>query len=315
MPCGQCVARQHPEVCFIPVTSTSAVLPPRVQRAIAANRRDTSSHAEAIGDEVQRTVVEQESRTPLLSDDVPAIQRYSEPTQTLPVSSFVHVRSTHESPASRISVNVGSPEEIRVTEHITGASLFLGPHSDPAMLFGGNGDSRFNVPPSLIDDDRDSVQTTYPFSNIFVAEPTMAQLLGIIPCDADVLRLWRLYNEFVHPFNPVVHSPDDFETELCGYLNTRSQYQDHPHLEQHSTSLPTWSWLSLVLAVLAAGAQYSDNNSEWHLTSKIFGTKSRITSTNHHLADTDGQCVPLSSACVPPTASCLRMHLKSAPWS
>ncbi|KAG9569000.1 cytochrome P450, partial [Aureobasidium melanogenum] len=209
-------------------------------------------------------------RYEFIKDDLEAVEYDPEFQLVRPLNLFVQVRSTHESPASGISVNVGSPEEIRVTEHITGASLFLGPHSDPAMLFGGNGDSRFNVPPSLIDDDRDSVQTTYPFSNIFVAEPTMAQLLGIIPCDADVLRLWRLYNEFVHPFNPVVHSPDDFETELCEYLNTRSQYQDHPHLEQHSTSLPTWSWLSLVLAVLAAGAQYSDNNSEWHLTSKIF---------------------------------------------
>lgn len=257
-----------------------------MQQAIAANQRDIGSYARDCDDTAQRIytpAVEQEPRTPMPSNEihVPVFHEEPEATQTEPEPRFDQARSTYETLASGGSFCVKNLEEIRVTEHITGASLYLGPHSDPAMLFGGNGDSRFSVSPGLTDD-RDSIQTSYPFSNIFVPEPTMVQLLGIIPCDADVLRLWWLYKDFVHPFNPVVHSPDDFETELCEFLHTRSQGPDN--LEQHSTSVPTWSWLSLVLAVLATGAQYSDDNAEWHLTSKIFGIRFSITSIDQHFA-------------------------------
>lgn len=82
-------------------------------------------------------------------------------------------------------------------------------------------------------------------------------------------RYWQDYRNSVYPFYPVLVNIHQFEVDLCAFLENRNSKYEETLARIQSNDM---SWLSLVFAVLACGAQFSnDSSKERDLMSKVFG--------------------------------------------
>lgn len=67
----------------------------------------------------------------------------------------------------------------------------------------------------------------------------------------------------IHPFVPTLANIHDFETELCGYVQKRRHTTSVTIAEQRSQAQElqqgmSMAWMSILFALLACGAQFSD---------------------------------------------------------
>lgn len=82
-------------------------------------------------------------------------------------------------------------------------------------------------------------------------------------------RYWQLYRHSAYPFYPVLLHPEQFEIDLLSFLE-KIQSVEKPI---DSIQGRRMSWLALLFAVLACGAQFSnDSGKDRDLRSKVFGT-------------------------------------------
>ena len=95
------------------------------------------------------------------------------------------------------------------------------------------------------------------------------QLQAILPQQKDVLRFNPAYRGHSNPFNPIVFDFDGLESGICNYLEdlnadrlrSRLISQDRRHSEYGL------SWIALLLATLAQGAQLSEGSLDSRIAS------------------------------------------------
>lgn len=75
-----------------------------------------------------------------------------------------------------------------------------------------------------------------------------------LPSDQEIVRLFEHFRRRVHPFHVILYNLNDLEEKICRLINTTNEAQSG----NRAVSLEDSHWLSLLHAVLAAGAQFSD---------------------------------------------------------
>ncbi|KAK1641483.1 fungal-specific transcription factor [Colletotrichum phormii] len=75
-----------------------------------------------------------------------------------------------------------------------------------------------------------------------------------LPNDQDIVRLFEIFRRRVHPFHVITCNLDAIEQRICRLINARGG----PDFGSELLEDPRW--LSLLHAILAAGAQFSDMN-------------------------------------------------------
>ncbi|KAM7187176.1 hypothetical protein V8F20_011101 [Naviculisporaceae sp. PSN 640] len=166
----------------------------------------------------------------------------------------------------------------RYIEGASGAAIFLGGRSDPPATLGCHDD---NTVRSLEDGlYLDNIMQpeyfaprTYPFTNLWTAEASLPDVCRTLPHNSDIIRYWQAFETYVFPFYPALVALEEFRSSMFMFLGRRSTAAT-PNTGSASPSyLETTdpSWLSLLFAVLACGAQFSDDAAkERDLRSKVF---------------------------------------------
>lgn len=75
-----------------------------------------------------------------------------------------------------------------------------------------------------------------------------------LPSDQEIVRLFGHFRQRVQPFHVIMYNLDTIEEKICRLLNTTTDEKRR----NCSESLEDSRWLSLLHAILAAGAQFSD---------------------------------------------------------
>lgn len=73
-------------------------------------------------------------------------------------------------------------------------------------------------------------------------------------------RFFHFYRLCAYPFNPILVDVDRFESDLCSYLNAHAtgEFRDPNRISERWSTGGSVGHISLLLATLAAGAHYSD---------------------------------------------------------
>ena len=73
-------------------------------------------------------------------------------------------------------------------------------------------------------------------------------------------RFFQFYRQSSYPFNPILVDIEQFELDLCKYLNAYAagEFQDTSPASEGWATDRSVGHLSLLLATLSAGAHYSD---------------------------------------------------------
>jgi hypothetical protein len=76
-------------------------------------------------------------------------------------------------------------------------------------------------------------------------------------------RFFHVYKTFIYPFNPILVDIEQFELDICSYLNAYAagELQDPHGTSSRWASEESVSLISLILAVLSSGAHFSDMES------------------------------------------------------
>lgn len=166
----------------------------------------------------------------------------------------------------------------RFIEGASGAAIFLGGRADPPATLGCNDDD----PPRSSEDGLylDNIMQpehfaprTYPFTNLWTAEASLPDVCRTLPHNSDIIRYWQAFETYVFPFYPALVALDEFRSSMFMFLGRRSTVAAPNTGSASSSYLETTdpSWLALLFAVLACGAQFSDDAAkERDLRSKVF---------------------------------------------
>lgn len=86
-----------------------------------------------------------------------------------------------------------------------------------------------------------------------------------LPGDKELIQLFTVFSLRIHPFQPIIDDLDAVERLMCGVITQRS-FPEKAHCPQEpSTPRHAVRFLCLLHAVLAAGAQFSDQSVEQRL--------------------------------------------------
>lgn len=85
-------------------------------------------------------------------------------------------------------------------------------------------------------------------------DPTSTLSYQSLPNDQEIVRLFEDFRRRVHPFHVIMYNLDDIEGRICRLINRT----DGTKSKNCTGSLEDSRWLSLLHAILAAGAQFSD---------------------------------------------------------
>ncbi|KAI1859003.1 hypothetical protein JX265_004610 [Neoarthrinium moseri] len=140
-------------------------------------------------------------------------------------------------------------------ERDTGATIFLGSQADPPSALG----LISLLSPATATEE--PAPRTYAFTNLWAPEVAIDEVCKTLPEDRDMIRYWQIYQASVYPYYPALVSLDEFSVSLFAFLDCG--------LAERSRTASTW--LGLLFAVLACGAQFSDDAiEERELRSKVF---------------------------------------------
>ena len=90
-------------------------------------------------------------------------------------------------------------------------------------------------------------------------------------------RLFRVYQMDIHPFLPTLANIHGFETELCGYVQSRRHTTSVIDAEQRPAAQDlqqgmSMAWISILFALMACGAQFcNDSSSTRQEQSALYG--------------------------------------------
>ncbi|GAB1195213.1 hypothetical protein APSETT444_004468 [Aspergillus pseudonomiae] len=274
-PCSNCIKRGHSELCRVPTASGSEARVP--QPAL----RDVQGPSELNLDAVTIEEAQSQSSTdPSLL--ISKLEKIEEQISSLKADLRATVTATSQSPhpvsearnngQSRTKPASKSPGRYFV-EDATGATIYLGSHSDTPLALGcrrasAAGDTMLHD--ALIDQ---FVPRAYPFTNLWGAEATAKDVCETLPDDSDIIRYWQVYQSIVYPFYPSLVTIDEFGPALFAFLDERVAAEEAT-TEDFG---PDSSWLALLFAVLACGVQFSDDPiKERDLRSKVLSSTIRL---------------------------------------
>ncbi|KAL4972483.1 fungal-specific transcription factor domain-containing protein [Aspergillus desertorum] len=177
--------------------------------------------------------------------------------------SYPAEQSTISHPAAHSGPQGKSPGR-HVVEDATGATIFLGKHSDAPLSLGCRETSASGSGGRMLDDVTIAqfVPRAYPFTSLWGPDATVEEVCETLPEETDLIRYWQAYQSTAYPFYPVLVDVEGFGLSVFEFFNTRAS--------QNATK-PDPSWLALLFAVLACGAQFTqDPVKERDLRSKVF---------------------------------------------
>ncbi|KAE8371564.1 fungal-specific transcription factor domain-containing protein [Aspergillus bertholletiae] len=269
-PCSNCVKRGHSELCRVPTASGSEARAP--QPAPRHIQGPSELHLEALNNTIEEAQSQSSTDPSLL---ISKLEKIEDQIASLKADLRAAVTASSQSPRpgsearttgqSRTRPASKSPGRYFV-EDATGATIYLGSHSDTPLALGcrrasAAGDMMLHD--ALIDQ---FVPRTYPFTNLWGSEATAKNVCETLPDDSDIIRYWQVYQSIVYPFYPSLVTIDQFGPALFTFLDERAAPQEATAEELG----PDSSWLALLFAVLACGVQFSDDPiKERDLRSKV----------------------------------------------
>ncbi|KAJ5825927.1 Zn(II)2Cys6 transcription factor [Penicillium riverlandense] len=260
VPCSTCVQRGHAELCCAPgspklgMSSGNDGLPRASEPGIGDDMtggQNAVSDTQDISSMIKR-LENIETQISSLKADLQQIRCGS--TEGGP-----HVPPQASSPR-RLSRPAKSPGR-HFVEETTGATIYLGSHSDPPAALG--------LSDALVVDQL--VPRTYPFTNLWRPEAGAGEICKTLPEDEDIIRYWQAYQTCVYPFYPALVTHEQFNTSLFSFLDRRAAIQFDSEGDPSSLDDTSPSWLALLFAMLACGVQFSnDPVKERDLRTKVF---------------------------------------------
>ncbi|KAL4747058.1 hypothetical protein BDW72DRAFT_209901 [Aspergillus terricola var. indicus] len=290
VPCASCVKRGHSELCRVPTSSSGAagsaqgpglendestsVLPrPQSlsspqdnlvdgqQAAIQSPVRDSPS----VQYRAQPNLESLLSRMEDIEQQIASLKRDLRATISSPVAG--RSKSTDQPGIGHSAAHTGSQGKFpgrHVVEDATGATIFLGSRSDVPLALGCRETSASGPGGRMLDEVTMAqfVPRAYPFTSLWGPDATVEEVCETLPEEADIIRYWQAYQSTAYPFYPVLVDVEGFGLSIFEFSNTRAS--------QNATE-PNPSWLALLFAVLACGAQFTDDPvQERDLRSKVF---------------------------------------------
>ncbi|KAJ5545271.1 Transcription factor [Penicillium sp. DV-2018c] len=287
-PCTSCVQRNHPELCCLPSSSSGREPPASEGKGSASVNGDGGGEVQNTHNNSNTPREDQRAWSNESADYPPGIDLILSRLEKMDkeISSLkAELRQTRSNSGSGTIVQPSSASDSRppymrkgsapakspgkhFVEDATGATIFLGSHSDPPVALGcrqaGSG--------SMLDDATlldQLVPRTYPFTNLWKPEPGAGEICETLPDESDIIRYSQVYQTSVHPFYPALVKYDEFNNSLFGFLNNR--FTIFPETEASVLDDMDSSWLALLFAVLACGVQFSnDQIKERDLRCKVF---------------------------------------------
>ncbi|KAJ0425113.1 fungal-specific transcription factor domain-containing protein [Aspergillus carlsbadensis] len=276
VPCSSCVKRNHAELCRVPTSSRTGIQEAsravgRPQQLGSGVNRDTSSQVEeSFKFPDPTTLISRletiEEQIASLKADLRAITPATTATAASPSTSpavdegELNVNHPHTSLRSGLAGR-------HVVEDATGATIFLGGHSDTPLALGCRealGSGNMMLRNAMTDQ---FVPHAYPFTSLWGPDATAKEVCETLPDDSDIIRYWQAYQSTAYPFYPVLVATGKFGEELFTFLNQRASAKEN----NRELSAPHSSWLALLFAVLACGIQFSEDPiEERDLRSKVF---------------------------------------------
>ncbi|KAM7219548.1 Fungal specific transcription factor domain containing protein [Rhypophila decipiens] len=206
-------------------------------------------------------------------------RRHGYDTQSTPAVSFYGTATppNHHEPLTQ-STSSKRRWGRRYIEAASGAAIFLGGRADPPATLGCHDDP---TPRSTEDAlHLDNIMQpeyfaprTYPFTNLWTTEASLPDVCRTLPHNSDIIRYWQAFETYVFPFYPALVALEEFRSSMFMFLGRRSTAAA-PNTSSASPSFVETtdpSWLALLFAVLACGAQFSDDAAkERDLRSKVF---------------------------------------------
>ncbi|PKY02990.1 Zn(II)2Cys6 transcription factor [Aspergillus campestris IBT 28561] len=292
VPCGSCVRRSHPELCQVPTGlgsggsagSGSGGGPEQVSpgsTGTAGSVRGEPS-LEVLNDQPlplplplpqpdphTNTLI---SRLEKIEDQISSLKadlRSAPPPPSTAGTTNTSPQSLPDPPSQGHSQRphaTGKSPGRYFVEDATGATIFLGSHSDTPLTLGcrrasATGDAMIHD--AMMDQ---FVPRAYPFTNLWGPDASAREVCETLPEDGDVIRYWQAYQTTSYPFYPALVTIDQFGPALFSFLDRRAA----PQSGLWQTEEPHPSWLALLFAVLACGVQFSDDPiKERDLRSKV----------------------------------------------
>ncbi|PLB39681.1 Zn(II)2Cys6 transcription factor [Aspergillus candidus] len=289
VPCGSCVRRSHPELCQVPTGLGSGgmtgsrsggpeqVSPGSTGTAAGGGSVRGESSLEVLNDQPPPTQPDPHTSTLIshlerIEDQISSLKadlRSAPPPPSTASTTNTSPQSLPDPPSqghSRPTRPTNRSPGRYFVEDATGATIFLGSHSDTPLTLGcrrasATGDAMIHD--AMMDQ---FVPRAYPFTNLWGPDASAREVCETLPEDGDVIRYWQAYQTTSYPFYPALVTIDQFGPALFSFLDRRAA----PQSGLWQTEEPHPSWLALLFAVLACGVQFSDDPiKERDLRSKV----------------------------------------------
>lgn len=228
LPCLTCEKRGHPDLCDYE-TSTPQTLATQRSTARSAARARVSRQTPDLLRENRRgdAIILDRNRGQTGDDQIPG--------------SSQHIATNADAASSSL--------ENASTIRDTSDGLFLADTSVVTM-------ARRPSIRSRDDPARQSAFETGILPLLGVSRDDNASMLSYqsLPSDQEIVKLFEHFRRRVQPFHVIMYNLDAIEEKICRLLNTTIDEKSR----NCSESLEDSRWLSLLHAILAAGAQFSD---------------------------------------------------------
>lgn len=121
----------------------------------------------------------------------------------------------------------------------------------------------------------DNESATYPFVDLWGLPhgsiPRAQELAKALPTDSQVLNLFRSYKEMGYVTFPGIASLEQLESDIGMFLMSRATQSIHEGVTERQIYGKSYTWLALLFAVLASGAQNGSlPRKERELTSQVY---------------------------------------------
>ncbi|KGO57839.1 hypothetical protein PEX1_019770 [Penicillium expansum] len=178
MPCSSCVQRHHPELCCVPSSSGNEPSASNEKgSSFPMNREDDEGRQEtstlSISGEDQSVYInENDNYTPGIDLILIRLEKMDQQISSL------------KEELQQTRLNSGSA----LHRDATGATIFLGSHSDPPVALGYRkaGSDPILNDAMLLDQ---LVPRTYPFTNLWKQEPGAGEICETLPDESDIIRI------------------------------------------------------------------------------------------------------------------------------
>lgn len=271
-PCHNCIRREHVDLCLYNV-ETGHVNRPTLQQDTTGKRK---REEEAVG---QGSSLYQGRPLQRAYDNDSEINRQVQSARlrgNQPGVTPAHFGSHGGSPRSSVAYLGGNSLPTFVLNHSTpeGAASGESPGLEQDIL------------PML----GLSSTSAYPF----MQDPSIVPMIqnnprGLLPSDKEIMtsvlprstggsslltpcRTFYAYRNVAYPFNPIIVDIDEFESDLCAYLDERHPSEDTGVNGLRPQKELSMGWMGLLLAVMASGTQFSTKSrSQRETISQAYG--------------------------------------------